>query len=196
MDQTEDSEVTRILHDAAAGVPGSLDRLIEAVYEDLRALAAHRMARHGGPVTIRPTELVHEAYGRLFGGAERSWADRRHFINSAVAAMRSVLIDRARRRAALRRGGGVQRTAVDEVPAGFGGFSIVDLDDAISALRRVDARAADAVCYRVYAGLANSEIARLLEISERSTERELAFARVWLQRELTGGAGPRGEVMS
>jgi RNA polymerase sigma factor (TIGR02999 family) len=183
------SEVTRLLDAAAAGDPRAAAELLPLVYDELRQLAAARMASEAPDHTLQPTALVHEAYLRLVGGADRpGWDGRGHFFAAAAEAMRRILVEAARRKHALKHGGGRGRAACDlanladpERPA-----EVLAVDEALTALADDDAQAADLVRLRYFVGLSVPEAARLLNLSTRSAERLWAYARAWLRRAIEG----------
>jgi RNA polymerase sigma factor (TIGR02999 family) len=158
------------------------------VYDELRKLAAARMAAEASDHTLQPTALVHEAYLRLVGGEQpEGWNGRAHFFGAAAEAMRRLLVDHVRRKHGLRRGGGSRgrRQLSDEdlvaIPLTE---ELVDLDDALSKLRSADPAAADLVTMRVFGGMTVEEIAGAQGISPRTVKRNWAYARAWLGREL------------
>lgn len=168
-------------------------RLLGHVYEELRALADGTLRRYGPRATLRPTELVHEAWLRLSGSSDRQWNDRRHFIATSALAMRQIIVERARRRSALKRGGG--RTAVEIDPATVADRdappawahdpeTALEVDRAIEELKGVDERSARAVVMRFYLGLSDPEISEVLGVTDRTVRRDWAFARSWLARRL------------
>ncbi len=174
-------DVTALLNEAEAGTEASA-RLFELVYQDLRAIAGSQMRSERPDHTLQATALVSEAFLKLVGGVEVSFADRKHFFRVAAEAMRRVLIDHARARAADKRGGGRHAfTLLD----GDGAIvidaeRILELDDALDALGREDARAAALVRYRFYTGLTLEQAGELLDISKRTAIRDWNFARARL----------------
>jgi RNA polymerase sigma factor (TIGR02999 family) len=193
----EGFEVTLALQSMRRGEAHAAQDLLEAVYEQLRALARARI-RHepdgGAGMTLDPTALVHEAYLRVIGdddgAAEKKWDNRGHFFGAAALAMRRILVERARHNNRLRHGGGRERVALDEglaSPAlGADGTDLVALDDALKKLEKHDARKAKVVSLRYFAGLSVEETAEVLELSPATVKNDWAFARAWLHRELTG----------
>jgi RNA polymerase sigma factor (TIGR02999 family) len=183
------NEVTRILAAIEQGDPQAAGQLWPLVYEELRRLAALRMAREGPAQTLQPTALVHEAYLRLVGAEEAGgWDSRAHFFAAAAEAMRRILVDRARRRLSLRRGGGLNRAEYDEanLAAPEAMEELLAVDEALAGLAGVDAQAAELVKLRYFAGLTIPEAARVLGLSSRSADRLWAYARAWLRRAITG----------
>jgi RNA polymerase sigma factor (TIGR02999 family) len=181
------ADVTQILSAIEAGDSHSAAELLPLVYEELRKLAAARLADETPGQTLQPTALVHEAYLRLVGGTQpREWAGRGHFFAAAAEAMRRVLVDTARRRRALRRGGaGARRDLLEgDLAVPPAGGDLLDLDDALSALAEVDAQAVELVKLRVFAGATVEEAARFLGVSPRTAKRAWAYARAWLGRRL------------
>lgn len=180
-------EVSRILRAAVGG--GSVDEsaLLPLVYERLRAIAGARMAGERAGHTLRPTELVHEAYLRLFGGEPVPWESRGHFYAAAAEAMRRILIDHARAKQSRKRGGGRLRLPLDVVDLASreNGEEILSVDDALSRLEKRDARMAAIVKLRFFAGLSEEEAAKSLGLSPRTARREWMMARAFLQRELS-----------
>lgn len=182
-----DETVTRLLHAAASGDARAPAELLDLVYAQLRRIAAARMAGERAGHTLQATALVHEAYVRLLGKEGADWQGRAHFFRAAAEAMRKILIDHARARGALKRGGGraalsvgsVADLAAQDDPAG-----ILALDDAMDRLGRVDAQAAAVVRLRFYAGLDEEAAAAALGISPRTARRDWAFARGWLRTAL------------
>jgi RNA polymerase sigma factor (TIGR02999 family) len=178
------SEVTRILDAIGRGEERSARDLLPLVYDELRRLAAERLTQERPGQTLQPTALVHEAYLRLVGGdPARPWHGRAHFFAAAAEAMRRILIDRARDRKRLKRGGHRDREALDlesilsdEAPPD----DLIDLDAAIELLDGVDAQAAALVKLRLFAGLTVEESASALGVSRRTAERDWTFARTWL----------------
>lgn len=165
---------------------GASDKLLPLVYEELRRLAAHRMAAQPSDHTLQATALVHEAYLRLLGHGERTWQNRRHFFAAAAEAMRHILVDRARRKAAVRHGGGQARLNLDDilVAAEAGDDAIMLVNDALEKLALHDAPAAELVKLRFFAGLTLAQAAELLDCSERTAKRIWAYARAWLYQEI------------
>ena len=181
-------EFTLLLQRANAGDAGAADQILPRVYDELRRLAAARMAREAPGQTLQPTALVHEAWLRLGGDAQPSWKNRAHFFAAAAEAMRRILIDSARRKRAQRHGG-----AVEIVSSDHPGFDIVSpladeellrLHDALDALAVEDSRKAELVKLWYFVGLSRAEIAEILGISERTADRDLAYAKAWLGREI------------
>jgi RNA polymerase sigma factor (TIGR02999 family) len=177
------TEVTRILSDIERGAPQAAARLLPLVYEELRELAAQRLAREMPGQTLQPTALVHDAYIRLVGEEpERPWDGRRHFFAAAAEAMRRILIDRARDRRRQKRGGGHRRVRLDldtllvEPPAD----DLLALDEALLAMARVDPEGAELVRLRAFAGLTLAEAADAMKIGCRTADRYWAYARAWL----------------
>ena len=187
----DSGSITRILSDLrGADRDEALNRLFPAVYADLRAAARAQLRYERSDHTLQATALVHEAYLRLSSGAYPTWNDRQHFFRAAAEAMRRILVEHARRRARVKRGGNpirVSLTDVDSVtqhdPA-----EILALDSAIRRLEEQDPTAADIVRLRFFTGLSVEETARILDLSERTVKREWAFARAWLYDAL-GGSG-------
>lgn len=179
-------EVTRLLRDLEAGDGKALERLLPLVYAELKGIARRQMSRERADHTLRPTALVHEAYMRLVASTGERFESRAHFFGVAARAMRQVLIDHARKRAADKRGGGRERTSPDEERLGveYDLDGLIALDDALRKLEEMDERAARVVEQRFFAGLTESEIAALLGITERTVQRDWARARAWLYREL------------
>jgi RNA polymerase sigma factor (TIGR02999 family) len=187
------SDVTRLLNAATAGDPCAAEQLLPLVYVELRNLAAARMAEEKPGQTLQPTALVHEAYLRLVGTElGRSWDSRGHFFAAAAEAMRRILIDAARKKQTLRRGGaGCRRELLEgDVIATPVDDDLIDLDEAITALATVDAQAVELVKLRVFAGATIDEAAQYLGISPRTAKRSWAYARAWLGRRL-GNKSPR-----
>jgi RNA polymerase sigma factor (TIGR02999 family) len=183
------SEVTRILSALDNGDPHAADQLLPLVYEELRKLAAARMAADAPGVTLQATALVHEAYLRLVDGAEgRNWDSRGHFFAAAAEAMRRILVDAARRRESLKRGGGRTREALQEsqLIAPEAPDDLLALDEALNRLAEVDPRAAELVKLRYFAGLTMREAAAAMGVSTRTADDIWAYARAWLFRELKG----------
>lgn len=167
-----------------------MERLLPAVYEELRALARSQLRGERPDHTLQPTALVHEAYLRLLKGAQPPWADRQHFFRAAAEAMRRILIEHARGRGRVKRGG--KRIRVDLSGVDLAREEDLDqllaLDDAFRRLEQQDPEAADVVRLRFYAGLSVAETAQAKGLSERTVKREWAFARAWLYDCLRGGA--------
>lgn len=188
-------EVTQLLQAAGAGDSRAARSLLPLVYEELRKLAASRMAREpggGAGMTLEPTALVHEAYLRLVGGADVAWNSRGHFFGAAALAMRRILVERARQRGRIKHGGGMGRADVDldqlagEPPTG----DMLALDDALAALERTDKRKYDVVMLRYFAGLGVEDAAAALGVSPATVKNDWVFARAWLKRAVSEGRPP------
>jgi len=177
------SDVTRLLDAAAAGEPHAAAELLPLVYEELRKLAAARMAAEPTGQTLSPTALVHEAYLRLVGlDPGQPWNSRGHFYGAAAEAMRRILINRARDKGRLKRGGGRRRVALDHLtdPAAADDEDLLDLDDALTRLAAAYPDAAELVKLRFFAGLTLDDAAAALGMARRTADRQWAFARAWL----------------
>jgi RNA polymerase sigma factor (TIGR02999 family) len=184
------SEVTHILHAIAEGDPSAVSQLLPLVYDELRKLAAHRLAHQTPGQTLQPTALVHEAYLRLVGDPEGSdWDSRGHFFAAAAEAMRRILVENARRKGRRKRGGGLTRLdldAAEQVTVPEVREDLLALDEGLTKLASAEPEAARLVQLRYFAGLSIPEAARILGVSPRSADRLWAFARVWLLREVGG----------
>ena len=174
----------------AAGDPKAAEELLPLVYEELRKLAACKLAQEAPGQTLQPTALVHEAWLRVSGLHPQQFQNRAHFFAAAAEAMRRILIDHARRKAALRHGGGWQRTDLDRVTV-----ATEDADETVLALHEaLDRRAAsdpvkaELVKLRYFVGLTQPEIATALGLAESTVQRHWAYARSWLYAELKAGA--------
>jgi len=180
------SDVTRLLERVGAGDGGAAAQVLPLVYAELRELARRRMASQPPEHTLQATALVHEAYLKLVGGSDVRWADRSHFYFAAAEAMRQILIDSARGRARLKRGGGRARSplSVADLAAEQDPDQILAVDEALCRLEAQWPDAAAVVRLRFYAGLSVEETARALDVSERTVHREWTYARAWLAREL------------
>lgn len=181
------SDVTRILSDLADGDPHAAARLLPLVYDELRKLAAARMADEAAGNTLDPTALVHEAYLRLVGPADQAhWDNRGHFFAAAAEAMRRILVDAARRKRRVKHGGDRHRLDLDAVApaAPEPRHDLLALDAALTRLAGIDPQAAKLVELRHFTGLGVADAAAALGISPRSADRVWAFARAWLHREL------------
>lgn len=181
-------EVSRILERLERGDVGASAELLPLVYEELRSLAKAQLAHEQPGHTLQATALVHEAWLRLVGpdGEERDWDTRGHFFAAAAESMRRILVESARRRGRLKRGGDRAREAVDllEIAAPQPREDLLDLDVALNKLARVDAQAVALVQLRYFAGLTLPEAAQALNMSPRSADRLWAYARAWLRDEL------------
>jgi RNA polymerase sigma factor (TIGR02999 family) len=189
------NEVTRILEAIDQGDPGAADRLLPLVYDELRKLAATRLAREKPGQTLQATALVHEAYLRLVSRDDaKPWNSRGHFFGAAAEAMRRILVEDARRKARIRHGGGLRRVDID---AGCSlaqpppDDDLLALDAALDRLAALDPKRAELVKLRFFAGLTMPEAAAAMGISTATAERYWAFARTWLFAEL-GGEPPPG----
>jgi RNA polymerase sigma factor (TIGR02999 family) len=181
-------QVTQVLRAAAAGDPAAARDLLPLVYEELRALARARLAHVPPGNTLQATALVHEAYLRVVGDADPSWDGRGHFFAAAARAMRNILVDQARRKAAARHGGGAQR--VDATPDIIASEDVapqdmIALDGALARLEAEDPRKAQVVMLRVFCGLTNQQTATALGVSLPTVERDWRFARARLQKDIT-----------
>jgi RNA polymerase sigma factor (TIGR02999 family) len=186
--QPDRGEVTRILDAIGRGEPQAARDLLPLVYDELRRLAARRLAQENPGQTLQATALVHEAYLRLVGpDAGKPWDGRGHFFAAAAEAMRRIVLDRARDRKRLKRGGNRRRQSLDldglisdDAPPD----DLIDLDEALGRLAQIDARGAELVKLRLFAGLTLDEAAAALGVVRRTAERDWAFARAWLFRQL------------
>ena len=183
------NDVTRILSAIEQGNPQAAEQLLPLVYDELRKLAAHKLARETPGQTLQPTALVHEAYLRLVGeDEEQSWDSRGHFFAAAAEAMRRILVEIARQKASLKRGGGQNRMDVVDslLAAPEPREDLVALDAALTKLAETDKQAAELVQLRYFAGLPIREIAEILGIAPRTADRVWAFAKAWLHEEIEG----------
>jgi RNA polymerase sigma factor (TIGR02999 family) len=181
------TDVTRILNQIQQGEPHAAEQLLPLVYDELRKLAALQLANDRPGETLNPTALVHEAYLRLVGeGNDRCYHDRGHFFAAAATAMRHIRIDQARRKKTQKRGGNVQRLEFDDVAAPTPDDELLALDEALRRLAVLDARKAQLVELRFFAGLTNDQAAAVLEISPTTADRDWAFARAWLRDAVRG----------
>jgi RNA polymerase sigma factor (TIGR02999 family) len=165
--------------------PLAADQLLPLVYDQMRRLAAGKLAREPNGHTLDATALVHEAYLKL--GGEQLFAGKSAFMRAAAEAMRRVLVDHARAKRADKRGGGRKRVDLPDVPVPSDDSALVALDDALVEFARVDPQAAELVKLRYFTGLTISEAAETLGISPRTADRTWAYARAWLFRKISGG---------
>jgi RNA polymerase sigma factor (TIGR02999 family) len=180
-------DLTRVLGAVEQSEPGAPEKLLELVYAELRQLAAAKMGRESAAHTLQPTALVHEAWLRLGGDAQPAWRDRGHFFGAAAEAMRRILIERARRRQAVRHGAGQERLNLDDVDVtdeSRNEDQALMVDEALERLALTDARIAQLVKLRYFAGLTLEECAQALDVSEITARRWWAFAKSWLYREI------------
>src|SRR5262245_135962 len=182
------SDVTRILSQIGQGDPHAAEKLLPLVYQELRKLAAAKLAQEKPGQTLQATALVHEAYVRLVGvdGAEK-WDNRGHFFAAAAEAMRRILLDQARKKQSQRRGGSWKRQPLEdiEIQASEPQADLLAADEALEKFHRIDAVAAQLVKLRFYAGLTIPQAAAILSVSPATADRYWAYARVWLHAELT-----------
>jgi RNA polymerase sigma factor (TIGR02999 family) len=183
------SEITLMLDSVTRGENASED-LLPLVYQELRRLAASRMAQETAGQTLQPTALVHEAWLQLVGAGERSWQNRAHFFGAAADAMRRILVDGARRKAALKRGGGQSRVNLDELEltATMPDEGVLLIDEALERLEAEDPERARIVTLKFFGGLTNEEVAKTLGLSVRSVFRHWTIAKIkiyqWMQSQV------------
>jgi RNA polymerase sigma factor (TIGR02999 family) len=186
-------EASRLTSAVAQDDPQAAERLLPLVYDALRELAGRRLGREAPGQTLQATALVHEAYLRLVGGDPgRRWDGQGHFFAAAAEAMRRILVDRARDRRRLKRGGARQRVDLDlgSVPLDAPGDDLIDLDLALTDLSREDPLCARLVSLRFFAGLTQAEAAEALGLARRTADRHWAYARAWLYERLIRGEAP------
>src|SRR5258708_25800345 len=189
-------DASRLPSTIEQGDPQAGEGLVPLVYDGLRELASGRLGREAPGQTLQATALVHEAYLRLVGGDPgRRWDGRGHFFAAAAEAMRRILVDRARDRRRLKRGGGRERIDLDlgSVPLDAPGDDLIALDEALTDLGREDPLCARLVALRFFAGLTQAEAAEALGLARRTADRHWAYARAWLYERLSRGeAHPAG----
>lgn len=188
--QTNPGQVTHLLQAVRSGDTGSLDRLFELVYDDLKQRAHFQLA--GAGQTINTTALVHEAYVKLTVGSNSDWQDRLHFMRVAARAMRQILIDRARKHLTQKRGGGATVLDLDELAVGqaspdAAAENLMALDRALSRLGEQNPRLAEVVELRFFGGMSVEETASALGVSDRTVKRDWRLARAFLQETLDEG---------
>ena len=191
------AQVTALLNQAAAGDQGASASLLPLVYEQLRALAARRMRRECPAQTLQATALVHEAYLRLVDTTKvQTWDSKWHFFAAAAESMRRILIDNARHRGRLKRGGGRERVDLDglELTVDDPPDELIGLDEALTALAAEQPEKARLVNLRYFAGLTHEEAAQALGVSTSTADRHWAYARAWLYRHMAGGEGGPGHA--
>lgn len=201
MESPGQDHITRLIQAAGAGQTDAADALLPLVYDELRRLAAAHLAREPSGITLQPTALVHEAYLKLVGGECVQWEGSRHFFAAAARAMRNILVDRARRRAAEKHGGGRARVLMDDpamtlaepTPAPAPDrIDLLRLHAALERLESRDERQADVVMMRYFAGLTVEQTAAALGVSAGTVKNEWTYAKAWLRREMEnlGHEGP------
>ena len=181
------SDVTQILNQIQAGDSQASDQLLPLVYDELRKLAAAKLASEKPGQTLQATALVHEAYLRLVGDSQaQSWDSRGHFFAAAAISMRRLLVDQARRKQRLRHGGDVQRVPMEDVDLPFDvpPQELLDLDDALTKLEQEAPEKAKAVQLRFFVGMNHEEVGTALGISAVTARRHWRYARAWLRREM------------
>ena len=180
------AEVTRILNAIERGEPHAAEELLPLVYDELRRLAARRLANERPGQTVQATELVHEAWLRLLDKDDIHWNGRRHFFGAAAEAIRRILTERARRKNSLRGGGEFQRVDFEdlEIAAPLNDDDLVALHEALDELTGLDPLAAELIKLRFFTGLTHEEAADLLGLSRSAADRTWLFARAWLFQEI------------
>jgi RNA polymerase sigma factor (TIGR02999 family) len=191
------SDATRVLDRVQAGDPKAAQELLPLVYGELRKLAAHRLAGEAQQHTLQPTALVHEAWLRISGDEKRHWNGRAHFFAAAAEAMRRILVDRARRRLAVKRGAGEAPLDADEleIPAPAPDPQLLAVNDALEQFARQNSRKAELVKLRYFVGMTFEEAAGVLGIAVPTAKEWWAYSRAWLRVEIAvgsarGGNGP------
>ncbi len=190
------SEVTQLLNAIEAGKRDAADQLLPLVYEELRKLAAVRMANEKAGQTLQPTALVHEAWLKIAGDGREHFANRRHFFKAAATAMQQILIDTARRKQRLKHGANQTGEELHEsrIAVAVPSDELLAVDDALATLAQEDPQAAEVVRLRYFVGMTVPEIATALDLAPRTVDRHWAFARAWLKRtirsSLSGPARP------
>jgi RNA polymerase sigma factor (TIGR02999 family) len=182
--------ITQVLNAIEQGDPHAAEQLLPLVYEELRQVAAQKLASERPGQTLQATALVHEAYLRLVGaGGEQRWDGRRHFFAAAAEAMRRILINRARERGRLKHGGGWRRLRLEQIDLSLAVLpdEFLDLNEALDKLAQVDPDCAELVKLRFFAGLTLEEAAKTLGVVRRTADRYWAFARSWLYAALRKG---------
>ena len=176
------SDVTLMLEAISAGDSQASEQLLPVVYDELRRLAAARMAQEAAGHTLQPTALVHEAWLRLVGGQNQSWQNRAHFFGAAAEAMRRILIELARRKSRIKRGSGqVLLDIADlDVAAALPDDKVLLVDEALEQLKLEDPEKAKIVMLKFFAGLTNEQLARIMNVNERTIRRQWEFAKAWL----------------
>jgi RNA polymerase sigma factor (TIGR02999 family) len=184
-----DHLATRLANAAAEGDGDAAERLLPLVYEELRQLAHQRMAAEAPGTTLQPTALVHEVYLRLFEAQPSGWGGRAHFFGAAAEAMRRILVERARQRRSLKRGGGRRKIDFDLVSAASAPEpdDLLALDEALKRLEGLNDRAGRIVKLRYFAGMTVDDVAEALDISPRTVHREWDAAKAWLRVEVHKG---------
>jgi RNA polymerase sigma factor (TIGR02999 family) len=181
------SEVTLILQGLGANDAGAMEKLLPLVYEELRHLAAARMARESAGHTLQPTALVHEAWLRLVGDGERSWKNRSYFFAAAAEAMRRILVEHARRKAQLKYGGGQERLNIEEMELAEAepDAKVLLVNAALERMETQHPERARIVVLKYFGGMTNKEVAETLGIGERSVDRHWVCAKTWLYKEIS-----------
>ncbi|MHC4168607.1 MAG: ECF-type sigma factor [Planctomycetota bacterium] len=179
------SDVTRILNAIEGGDPRAADKLLPLVYEELRLLAAHKMSQERPGQTLQATALVHEAYVRLVEGEIQDWNSRGHFFKAAAEAMRRILVEKARKKKSLKRGGDRKRVVFDEslmvAAQEVDTDDLLALDDALERLSEQDEIAAELIKLRIFGGLTAEQAAELLQVSPSKAYADQKYARAWLR---------------
>ena len=181
-------EITVLLQRAEAGDGAAAERMFALVYDQLHGLAAAKMARETAAQTLQPTALVHEAWLRLGGEAQPAWRNRAHFFGAAAEAMRRILVEAARRRRAVRHGGGLERVGADDplgaVAAPVEPEHVIAVHEALERFAVLEPRKAELVKLHYFAGFTLEEAAEILGVSGITAKRDWAYARAWLFREI------------
>ena len=177
------SEMTQVLNAATRGDPAAAENLLPLVYDELRKLAANKMAKEAAGHTLQPTALVHEAWLRLIHTEDQNFQNRAHFFAAAAEAMRRILIDHARRKSARKHGGGLERVSLEQIdlPEQADEDTLLRIDEALGALAREDSKIAELVKLRFFTGLGVEEAALALGVTDRTARRYWRFARAWLR---------------
>src|SRR3954468_24124299 len=181
------SEVTRILQSIDSGDPNAAGELLPLIYEQLRNLAAHKMAGEAPGQTLQPTALVHEAWLRLTGNEDVKWQGRAHFFGAAAEAMRRILIENARRKRALRHGGAQRRLDIMEmeIAAESNDQELLAVSEALDKFALIDKQKAALVKLRYFGGLTIEEAAKVLGISPATAKRHWTYSRAWLYQQIS-----------